>query len=223
MSYFESSARVPFLIHYPSRFPARHIPNHVSTLDILPTLTSLVGAPVHPSLPIDGHSLLPFLENKAIPEETHDANTVFAEYMGEGTVAPLVMIRRDNWKYIHCPVDPDQLYDLSSDPLELRNLAAPKNVNLVSEETRRVLDAFRAEALAKWDFVALDKDVRKSQCQRRVVWDALKRGKWTSWDWNPAVQGLGDGREMYIRSHMPLDDLELMARFPRVDEYGRVM
>ena len=38
---------------------------------------------------------------------------------------------------------------------------------------------------------------------------------------------LESGRELtqnprYIRSHMDLDDLERMARFPPVDEFGRV-
>ncbi len=42
-------------------------------------------------------------------------------------------------------------------------------------------------------------------------------GKFTSWDFNP----IDDGREKYIRSHMPLDDLELRARYPAVDENGR--
>ena len=42
-------------------------------------------------------------------------------------------------------------------------------------------------------------------------------GKFTSWDHNP----IDDGREKYIRSHMPLDDLELRARFPQVDDFGR--
>ncbi|TGZ79865.1 choline-sulfatase [Ascodesmis nigricans] len=227
MSYFESSVRVPFMIHHPTRFPPRHIPQHVSTLDILPTLTAMVGVPIHPSLQIDGHSLLPLLESRPIPPTFHDSNTVFAEYMGEGTVAPLIMIRRGTFKYIHCPADPDQLYDLEGDPLELTNCASDKALKHMPEEIKQLtaekVKLLRDETYEKWDFKALDIAVRRSQCQRRVVWDALKRGKWTSWDWNPASHGEGDGRQMYIRSHMPLDDLEIMARYPRVDEFGRVM
>ena len=40
-----------------------------------------------------------------------------------GSIAPIVMIRRGDLKYVHSPVDPDQLYDLAADPDERVNLA----------------------------------------------------------------------------------------------------
>ena len=49
---------------------------------------------------------------------------VIGEYLAEGAIAPLVMIRRDQHKFVHSPVDPDQLYDLVADPDERVNLAA---------------------------------------------------------------------------------------------------
>jgi len=51
------------------------------------------------------------------------------------------------------------------------------------------------------------------------VWSALRKGVVTSWDYDPR----DDGREKYIRSHKPLDDLELLARYPPVDAQGRSM
>ena len=50
-------------------------------------------------------------------------DTVFAEYTGEGTVRPMMMIRRGPWKYITCPADVPQFYNLERDPQELDNLA----------------------------------------------------------------------------------------------------
>ena len=136
-----------------------------------------------------------------------------------------MMIKRDNWKYVTCPVDPDQLFDLVNDPLELKNLATKCDEEAEggicldkSPITRTVLADFRKEAKEKWDMDAITKAAKKSQRQRRLVWNALKQGKWTSWDYNPAEHD--DGREKYIRSHMPLDDLELRARYPAVDDYG---
>lgn len=212
MSYFESSVRVPLLIHHPSSFAPREISANVSTLDILPTLVDLAGGKISEEvgLEIDGSSLYPFLQGA----EANDAkDTAYAEYCGEGTIAPLVMIKRGSWKYIACPADPEQLFNLSTDPHEITNLASSSDPDA---KTLAILQSFREEAKAKWDFELITKDVKKSQRQRRLVWDALKRGKWTSWDYNPAEHE--DGREKYIRSHLPLDDLELMARFPRVDE-----
>lgn len=215
MSYFESSVRVPLLVHHPKSFAPREVSANVSTLDILPTLVDLAGGQVSQEggLEIDGSSLYPFLQGE---DENAAQDTVYAEYCGEGTIAPLVMIKRGPWKYISCPADPEQLYNLSTDPHELTNLASPSATS--DPKTLALLTAFRAETQAKWDFEQITKDVKKSQRQRRLVWNALKQGKWTSWDYNPAEHE--DGRERYIRSHLPLDDLELMARFPRVDGLG---
>lgn len=213
MSYFEASARVPLLVHYPKVFQARHVSEHVSTLDILPTLVDLTNQKLHSKLPVDGRSLYPLLHGQ------REEDTVFAEYMGEGTIAPMMMIRRGDWKYIICPADPDQLYNLARDPNEIHNLALPdkKRDQTADQEAAVALAIFRAEALAKWDFEKLTQDVLTSQRQRLFVWGALKVGKFTSWDYNPD----DDGREKYIRSHLPLDDLELRARFPPVDDFGR--
>ena len=230
MSYFESSVRVPFVIHVPPSATANNadgqvvphrVSQNVSTLDILPTMCGLVGATPHPDLPMDGHSLLPHLEGRS--DEGHD--TVIAEYTGEGTIAPLMMIRRGAWKFIVCPTDGVQLFNLQSDPDEVVDLAkaiakkAELGAPLTDDETVAAaqLSAFETEAAERWDFDSITKAVRTSQRQRLLVWPALKVGKFTSWDHDPQ----DDGREKYIRSHMDLDDLERRARFPPVDRWGK--
>jgi arylsulfatase A-like enzyme len=185
MSYFESSARVPLLVHHPRLFRPHRVTQNVSTLDILPTLVDITGSKLMPGLPMDGLSLVPHLQGKA----GHD--TVFGEYCGEGTIAPMMMIRRGPWKYITCPADAPQLYNLDDDPLELRNLAGGKMATDANGTIGQLLDAFAKEAHAKWDFKKIAEDVKKSQRQRRFVWSALKQGKFTSWDYNPQ----DDGRE----------------------------
>lgn len=213
MSYFESSVRVPMLIHHPASFPPHRVQANVSTLDILPTLVDLVNTTLHPGLPMDGNSLLPHLLN-----QPGGSDTVFAEYCGEGTIAPMMMIRRGEYKYITCPADPDQLYNLKSDPNEVINLASlPQKHPLLTSQIISTLDSFQLEAREKWDMPSITKAVLISQRQRRLVWSALRKGKWTSWDYNPVE----DGREKFIRSHMELDELELRARFPAVDRDGR--
>lgn len=44
-----------------------------------------------------------------------------------------------------------------------------------------------------------------------------KTGQKESWDYQPP----GTDKDKYIRSHIPLDDLERRARFPVVDARGR--
>ncbi len=199
MSYFEASVRVPLLISHPKQFRPHRVSQNVSTLDILPTLADLVGANLIPGLPMDGLSMM----NHLYGGVGHD--TVFAEYMGEGTIAPLMMIRRGPWKYITCPVDPPMLFNLEDDPLELLNLAKSTD-----DKIQAVFESFRVEAGQKWDFEQISKDVFLCQRRRAFVWSALQKGRFDSWDYNPD----DDGRKKYIRSQIPLDILELKARFP---------
>ncbi|KAL2018388.1 hypothetical protein VTK56DRAFT_866 [Thermocarpiscus australiensis] len=186
MNYFEHSVRVPLLVSYPQKFAPHRVKANVSTLDILPTMCDLVGTKPLPYLPMDGVSLLPHLEGRE--EDGHDE--VFAEYTGEGTVRPLMMIRRGRWKYVTCPADGSQLYDMEADPLELHDLVRSGAV-VRDEKIGRVFVAFEREAAARWDFEAITQQVLLSQRKRRLVWSALTKGKFTSWDYNPE----DDGRE----------------------------
>ena len=188
MSYFESSVRVPLLISHPQQFSHRRVKQNVSTLDLLPTICDLINVKPAPYLPMDGVSMYPHL----IGEEGND--TVFAEYTGEGTVRPMMMIRRGDWKYINCPADDPQLYNLKRDPYELDNLARFRKVAAHTpeeEEGKQMFAKFDAEAHAKWDFDAITAQVFHSQRTRRVCWDALKIGHYTSWDHDP----IDDGRQ----------------------------
>ncbi len=189
MSYFESSVRVPLMFSYPQLFEPRRVKENVSTLDILPTLCDLVGTKPLAHLPMDGLSLFPHLQGRP----GHD--TVIAEYTGEGTISPLMMIRRGPRKYIICPTDGRQLFNLAADPLEVNDLVKSlgKKTTLTEEDqaAKAALDGFDAEAKERWDFDKITADVLDSQRKRRLVWAALKRGHFTSWDFNPS----DDGRE----------------------------
>jgi choline-sulfatase len=167
-------------------------------MDLLPTFLDLTGTPPLPTQ-IEGRSLLPHLEGRAGHDE------VFAEYLAEGALAPIVMIRRGAYKFVHSPADPDQLYDLTADPHELVNLAERESHRAVAEEMRR-------EVAARWDLARLHDEVVQSQRRRRVVYRALATGALTPWDFQP----VSDASRQYVRSYMDLDDVEAMARFPSV-------
>ncbi|APU28217.1 choline-sulfatase [Ectopseudomonas alcaliphila JAB1] len=199
MHWFEMSARVPLLVHAPQRFTAHRVSQSVSTLDLLPTLVELAGGQVEQGLELEGHSLLPHLQGKGGHDE------VLGEYMAEGTLSPLMMIRRGPWKFVYSEQDPLLLFDLDSDPLERQNLAE-------SSEHRGILAGFIAEARERWDIPAIHAATLASQRRRRLVAEALSQGKLTSWDHQPWV----DASQQYMRNHIDLDDLERRARFPQV-------
>jgi choline-sulfatase len=181
MSFFEGSARVPLLVRGPGIASGR-VTAPVSQLDLAPTLADLAGA-APDGAEFEGRSLVSAL-NGGDPE----AATVVAEYLAEGVTAPAVMIRRGPYKYIRCPGDPDQLYELDSDPRELVNLAAdPGHAAECS--------ALRAESEERWDLAELRRRVLASQFRRRLVAAALATGTHTPWDHQPYV----DASRQYVR------------------------
>jgi choline-sulfatase len=187
------------IIHAPGRYRAAEIDASVSLVDLVPTLLDIAELDVDPALPFDGRSLVPHLTGTGGHDE------VIGEYMGEGTIAPLVMIRRGPWKFIHSRVDPDMLFNLADDPHEITNRAA-------DPELAEMIADLRAEVAKRWDFEAITKAVIESQRSRRVVGAANAVGKATAWDYQPPR----NAGEEYVRAHMDLEELEAMARFPRV-------
>lgn len=202
MSFFEGSVRVPLVVTAPSRFKAGRVPSPVTTMDLLPTLVGLAQDGDLSGIvgPLDGQSLLPLLAG-----EPSGRDTVTAEYLAEGAIAPVVMVRRGNVKLIHSPADPDQLFDLDTDPLERNNLAdEPAHADLLAD--------LRAEVAARWDLSRIDREVRESQQRRLAVRQALGNGVQAPWDFAPPYEA----SRRYIRNHMDLGALEAMARYPPV-------
>lgn len=205
MTFFEGSARVPLIVHMPERFGAHRVSAAVSLADLLPTLVDFAHDGAAPAFeePIDGRSLLPHLERRGGHDEA------IGEYLAEGAVAPVVMIRRGRHKFVHCPADPDQLYDLAADPDELTNLAADPQADPAAAD---IVRDFREEVARRWDLQRLHGEVLSSQRRRRLIWDTARDGKQNPWDYQP----FQDATRQYMRNTMDLDDLEAMARYPRV-------
>jgi len=114
----------------------------------------------------------------------------------------MVMVRDGALKYVRCPGDPDVLYDLASDPGELRNLGADPSAGA----------ALRAEADHRWDLAALEHAVLDSQRERRAVVPALNRGRPTAWDYVPQSQAM-----RYIGTNADLYELQRRARLDTDD------
>jgi len=131
---FEEAARVPLLIRLPDQKRGKVVLQPVSHIDFVPTLLDLLGHPNHPQCA--GKSLLPLINEEAVPPEN-----VFLEWapnrtkVKKGTsLARRRMIKRaveestravvsfDGWKLCLRDKDLNELYSLSEDPLETRNL-----------------------------------------------------------------------------------------------------
>ena len=198
MNFYEGSARVPLMISG-GGLPAGRIGTPVSNLDICPTLCDLAGIDMSAIMPwTDGRSLVPLAQREARTEP------VLIEYAAEGSYAPMVAIRAGRHKFVHCEIDPPQLFDLEADPLE--------QVNLAQEAAYAgLVAAFMAQVQDRWDMARFDAEVRESQARRWVVYPALRNGAYFPWDFQPLRQA----SERYMRNHMDLNVLEESKRYPR--------
>jgi choline-sulfatase len=200
MCFFEWAVRVPLIFWAPSRFAPRRAFGLASLLDLLPTLLELGRPQEGPTAAIEyeGASLTPALEGGELPERT-----VSGEYLAEGALAPIFMLRHGTHKFIWSEPDPPMLFDLARDPNELQNLTA-------SPEHAPVVAKFEAEMHERWHPARLRDEILKSQRARRFAFSTLATGRHTSWDFQPAR----DASRQYARNHRDLDQVERSRRFP---------
>jgi choline-sulfatase len=202
MSFLEPSSHVPFIVWNPKRFTSHRVKEPVSLADILPTFAALGQSTETPELArnVDGRSLVPLLQGA----KENIEHTTWGEYLAEGAIAPMYMLRRGPWKFIHSPVDPDQLFNLIDDPNEIKNLAA----------SHPLAKQFRAEVEVKFDIPRIHADVLQSQKSRLMMFEAMKNGSLFPWDFQP----LRKASEQYTRNHMSVTDRDQQSRFPKATD-----
>ena len=193
MSFYDWSTRVPLIMAGPGIPAGRRVASNCGLVDILPTLVDLASAGSwhdYPDPP-DGQSLLPLLQAE------DPSRVAVSELFSEGVAAPYVMLRRGPYKFTHVEHDPPQLFDMTADPDERHDLAAdPAHAALVAELT--------AEIHRRWDLPGLKEEVLRSQRRRRLVYQALTKGKVTPWDFQP----FEDAANRYYRGTRSYHEME---------------
>ena len=203
MNFFEHSARVPLVVAGPG-VTTGEVAEPVSLVDLYPTFVQMAGgeADGKPAGPLDGRSLVPLLRGEE-EGEGEAPRCALGEYTAECVGHPLFMIRRGCHKYIHCAIDPPQLFDVVADPFERVNLADdPAHAELAA--------AFRDEAEARWDPERIRRDVIATQKRRRAVHAAMQEGERVSWDYQPP----GNAADAYVRNHVDWEVAVVTKRWP---------
>ena len=144
---YEESIRIPMLIRYPRLIrPDSSSDAFALNIDMAPTLLEMAGLVPTPAM--QGRSLRPLFHGT--PADWR--RSFLVEYYSD-TVLPRVRnmgykcLRTNRWKYIHCLEleGMDELYDLRSDPYEMKNLAgdagAQRALHAAQQELRSLLAA----------------------------------------------------------------------------------
>jgi arylsulfatase len=113
---YEGSLRVPFLIRYPGKIPAKQVSNDiVHLIDVFPTLANFVGGEIPQDRVLDGVDQSGFLMGKS----EKSARESMVIYIGN----ELFGVKWRNWKML--------IKEIDEDSYAVLNMAYPSIYNLI--------------------------------------------------------------------------------------------
>lgn len=134
---YDSTTHVPLIVKLPGgRSAGAEVTMQVRTLDIMPTLLELAGAPVPQKR--DGESLEPYFVGKSEAGRPAFGETDYPLRFGW---APLRSVRSEGFKFIEAPRP--ELYDLQLDMAELSNKYEPRDARV--QKSRAMLAEVRSK------------------------------------------------------------------------------
>ena len=135
---YDTTTRTPLIFRCVDRIPAgRRITAQARSIDIMPSVLSFVG--LKPPDYCQGVNLMELVASDGEdPGLAAYCETMLPLY--NYGYSHMLSIRTGGWKYIHAPRP--ELYDLSADPGELRNLASaePERIAAMHETLRTLLE-----------------------------------------------------------------------------------
>lgn len=140
----EESIRLPLILFDPALSKDLHGQRDVLALniDVAPTILDYAGVPIPATM--QGQSLRPVVENKH--EEWRD-DFYYEHRLKHPKIPSSEAVRNRRWKYVEYLVEPRyvELFDLESDPHELRNLAEDPAYSERLAELRNRLQELRQQ------------------------------------------------------------------------------
>ena len=134
---YDDLVRIPLIIAPPKGGSFDPCDVMTNNIDIVPTIMSIAGIPEDPSL--TGQSLLPLVTRGG---EYEESDAIYSQYhQKQRWAAPVRMIRTKKWKYNVYIKHGVELYNLESDPHEMRNLVNDPDYRDIRDEFHEKLVA----------------------------------------------------------------------------------
>jgi len=119
----EGGHRVPFILHYPAKIKeAKELDSLTTAMDLFPTISELIGAPLPTDRVYDGVSLVPLMEGGTLQRSQDEP---FYYYNCENLQA----VKKGPWK-LHLPRTKEQLPFWNGKALEFVGIESPVLYNL---------------------------------------------------------------------------------------------
>jgi len=136
---YDEQIRVPLIILLPGLEKQVRVKEIVQSVDILPTIGDLLSLDF--TCPEDGRSLLPVIRSPEIISGRPSYALRKLEEEDKKSLVPWFSVRTLKYKLIAGEKGAVSLYDLDSDPYEMKNLAGEKDKKLREVEDRLIKDA----------------------------------------------------------------------------------
>jgi choline-sulfatase len=173
-TFYDPAVKVPLIMSWPGKLPAgKAIDDVVSLIDIGPTIMSLADVPDRDTWisEMDGESFdcLLFGQHLVWKDEA------VIEYYGEGSIRPMVALRKGQFKFVHIHNCEPLMFDLVNDPHEMKNIVD-------DPEFESYRTQFEARIFKEFDLGQMAKRILQSQKERLLVKESLQTGEQTKWD-----------------------------------------
>lgn len=134
---YNNTLRVPLVLYIPGT-PPGVVETNACHLDLFPTVCDILGLPL--PAPLQGESLLPFLEGKE-----RQKKLIYFESMAPHfslAAAPLTGFIEDNLKFIDLPLK--EVYDLKADPNEEVDISFTSNLTNLMKKLESLKKSLKA-------------------------------------------------------------------------------
>jgi arylsulfatase A-like enzyme len=153
---YEEQIHIPVVARLPGVLPSGAVSDAFTSLvDVTPTVLEGLGVALQGQ--VDGRSAWSLWRGAAqgmeLPADWPD--DAYVQYHGEGiSLYSIRALRTRRWKYVYYPLDRDELYDLETDPWEMRNLSDdPASRPVLQEQRARLVRRMEQadDVLREWN------------------------------------------------------------------------